>query len=305
MNNALELNSFFNSLVTSTFDGDNKSINGMYSIKGLFGFNYGTIKNLTIKGKIVEAYQVGALCFQNYGNIINCKNYVNVDTDNNSGGIVAVNRSIGIIRDSYNYGNVTGKDITIGGISGFNQGVITYCINKGTIRNTKYSYEGNTGGIAGSNGGEISYSYNNGNVYSDSNLCGGICGINNKVIKYCFNDGLVSSSYFFVGGICGYSYTNEGNISFCYNIGDIKGKNYTGGIIGNLKSGTSVKNCYSKCKIQASNAGGICGEKEEDSTILDCEWYSENVEYGIASLSSNENAVKNPNVYIPNVTDII
>ena len=161
------------------------------------------------------------------------------------GGIVGYNS--GVIENCYNTGLVS-PDISyayIGGIAGYNvNGTIKDCYNMGYIS----SYESDTyiGGIAGaSRFGTIINCYNTGSIVNTrrSNNVGGIAGHNdNSIIENCYNTGFISSIADYTGGITG---SNEGTITNCYNTGSI------------------FFDCYSFYYIgfQLSNpyAGGIAG----------------------------------------------
>ncbi|WP_124098483.1 GLUG motif-containing protein [Ruminococcus sp. Marseille-P6503] len=139
-----------------TFDGNNKTISGIYinngsaSYQGLFGNNSGTIQNVgVIDSYIKGSYNVGGVCGRSYGTISNC----------------------------YNAGTVSGKSVQVSGICGLSSGTINNCYNTGVV-----SGESNfVGGVCGANvaSSTISNSYNTGAV-SGNMYVGGICGENNN-----------------------------------------------------------------------------------------------------------------------------
>lgn len=110
------------------------------------------------------------------------------------------------------------------------------------------------GGIAGGNGGVttteavIEYCYNLGNITGtgeeDSGITysGGISGNNFDKINNCYNVGNIEVKYSNGGGIAGIL-VDDGEISNCYNIGEIKGNN-TGNIVGTANRRTKINNCY-------------------------------------------------------------
>ena len=101
-----------------TFDGNNYNLKNIYinieyeasqtySSCGLFSYNYGTIKNLTLaKGKIYSSNfnYTGGLVGSNFGTIINCTNQADVYSDSNVGGISG--RGAGVFEQCGNEGNI-------------------------------------------------------------------------------------------------------------------------------------------------------------------------------------------------------
>ena len=132
---------------------------------------------------------------------------------------------------------------------------------------------GYAGAICGTNYGLIENCYNqSGNIRGTSMYCGGIAGQNEGTIKECFNTGSVTSEYgSSIGGIAGYTHSG-GEIIDCFNIGDITGAWYVGGICGQLDGGT-VENCYGAGPATAtypgygSTANPVVGVRLGDYTV--------------------------------------
>ena len=171
------------------FNGDGKTISNLRlksGTGGLFGFNYGTIKNLTIKSdKLTEkaCTNQGAFVKENYGIIVSCLNYANTEGSYN-GGIASKNWKNAYIVACANFGNVsvTGNSGCVGGIVGSNlSGYIHSCYNKGTISG-KYA----VGGIAGE----------------------GASGSYQGIFINCYNAGVIDCTNVNYGGIAGYSFAN-------------------------------------------------------------------------------------------------
>ena len=131
----------YNGSFSGTFDGNGHTITigGISSsldfyYRGLFAkiASEGVVKNLIVKGFVdnseESASQVGAIAGANYGTIINCVSYADV----NSGGIL----------------NNNPKSHTTGGIAGVNGGTISYCLVSEKIMGSVWS--SGTGGIVGS-----------------------------------------------------------------------------------------------------------------------------------------------------------
>lgn len=149
-----------------TFDGGRHVVSGLYiasgSKLGLFGEigDKGTVKNVTVQGKITTASNHAAgIAGNNNGTIENCASAVGV--------------------------TCTGKFVYYhAGIAGENGGTIRGCVNRGAIS----GYQA-IGGIVGRNfGGTVESCYNTGAVTGSGKQIGGIVGQNR-------NGGLVKNTY--------------------------------------------------------------------------------------------------------------
>lgn len=190
-----------------------------------------------------------------------------ISTENNAGGIVAGTHSN----------------------SGINLEIYK-CENKAKVISEKRA----AGGIVG-NGSDIKVTncYNYGEVYShgtdrvstdyETGCAGGIVGTHCSDVQLCGNEGTVSSNIS-AGGIIGYKYSDF-NIVNCYNIGEINGTTYSGGIIGETKAGSgNIYNCYNTGSIYSdTNSGGVSGLIYYNTTahIYNC--------FNIGSVTGNQN----------------
>ena len=154
-----------------------------------------------------------------------------------------------------------------GGIAGYSDGTIRYCVNNATVNNNW-----SCGGIAGTVGtvgsGIVEFCANHGTVGGGSNcdLLGGIVGemTGEGVIFGCYNDGKVfSTDYDYIGGICGRVKLND-RIIGCINLGRVYGDDCIGGIAG---SGHVVKCLNAGVVTGDDEVGGIGGEAE---SAFDC-----------------------------------
>lgn len=267
------------------FDGQNHKIMGIYistdeKNQGLFGFNTGIIKRLTIEGEISSSDvctgavaglnggsitgvinnaticggdYLGGICGENSGEIISCTNNATITgietvTYNKIGGIAGYNRSRGSIKNCNNLGIINGNESEslisgVGGIVGYNEATVENCINNAKINNNN-----NTGGIIG------------------NNICGSI--------KNCTNNAeIIGEKY--IGGIIGYNnysknYPGYSLIYNCLNTGHIKStqtleESFAGGIVGyndvgNSEARSSIIKCQNDGLVEGSALiGGICG----------------------------------------------
>ena len=162
-------------------------------------------------------------------------------------------RNVGI-RDSYIRGAYY-----IGSICGSNEGgTIQNCDSTANVYGISY-----LGGICGCSEGDsiIENCYNTGYVYGANRSIGGICGDNSATLQRCSNVGNVKGKLY-VGGIVGQSY-GSGNtiwIKDCYNRGNVIGDTEKIGGIGGYIGRSLVENCYSQATVSGNtNVGGICG----------------------------------------------
>lgn len=148
--------------------------------------------------------------------------------------------------------------------------------NGHTISNISVNYDFDLVGLFGTNKGLIMNLAVNGEVTGEEYI-GGICAKNEGTIYSCSFDGEVRQSATTqrkgkVGGICG---TNYATISNCFNSADVSGKDYIGGICGEMcGKDPVVVYCVSVGKVSgftgSAIVGGICG-------------YGANVSYGGSS----------------------
>lgn len=246
------------------FDGNGKKITGLnvsYSgdFLGLFGYNLGTIKNLTVSGCVTntstskseehgDADFVGGVAGFNAGTMIDVDSNVVVDASgaNNVGGIAGFNTSgkwvdsrdvgdeegikktiagaEGIIQRCGNAGFVAGR-MKVGGIVGENAGTVEECYNKGTVVNMKTFGGSGVGGIAGRNG-------NNNTAYEVG------------IISKCYNAGTVVLDCYNTGK----EKDKDGNI--------IKTGRWAGGISGWVNDLSSIDDSYVCGKLDVEYAYG-------------------------------------------------
>lgn len=158
-------------------------VRGSDYIGGLVGMNElsGTISFCTSEGFISGTHFVGGVAGENRGNIENCRNEALVNTSNSDTQITVdsmenLNKIINLIKNGTDSGDEPYKDVTvsdIGGIAGNSIGIISRCINNGTIGYEHVGY--NIGGIAGRQSGYILGCSNNGKVLGRKDV-GGIVG---------------------------------------------------------------------------------------------------------------------------------
>lgn len=204
------------------------------------------------------------------------------DGNRNVGGICGYNA--GIIENCYNKGMVYGS-YNIGGICGHNgdSGTVTNCHNTGNISIGEY-----IGGVCGKNYGTIINCHNTGAV-TGSYYIGGVCGGSVGSITNCYNTSAVAGSYY-TGGVCGHN-SGSGTITNCHNTGATIGNPYGGGVCG-YNSGGIITSCYTTGEVSGEKIGGVCGFNR-NGTITSC--YYDNTVYtavdntsGVKGIATNQ-----------------
>lgn len=202
---------------TGTFDGNNKTIHGLY-INGTTGC-VGLFGCVGVNGKVI--------------NVTVADSYVSGNSD--VGGIYGLNTG-GTLQGCHNIGTVSGAS-HVGGVCGINKnsGTIQKCDNAGTVSGTEFF----VGGVCGTNddSATLEKSYNTGDV-SGNSYVGGVCGLNggNGTVNGCYNTGTVRGSY--SGSVCGANYSTVQN---CYYLGGTNSKAFGSGTGANCKSKNNLQ----------------------------------------------------------------
>ena len=248
-------------------------------------------------GVVQDCYNTGTLEGSSSASGINTNNYGKIKTCLNLGAVIAedkiseegsVIRGYGIcvmnvpgasLENCYSDSDVCPKEL-FGGNSyrpiAYKSGTSftgKFSGNGHTISNISVNYDDDLVGLFGTNKGLIMNLAVSGEVTGEEYI-GGICAKNEGTIYSCSFDGEVRQSATTqrkgkVGGICG---TNYATISNCFNSADVSGKDYIGGICGEMcGKDPVVVYCVSVGKVSgftgSAIVGGICG-------------YGANVSYG-------------------------
>jgi len=153
------------------------SVSGQLDVGGITGINSvtGVIKNCTVDGIVSGQEAVGGVAGYNLGQIEECDNnsYVNTDSSDpqlNLGGLSLIGEL-----DVTTGANTTASVIVtdIGGISGYNSGIVTNSRNHGAVGYPKVGY--NVGGICGRSSGYVSGCTNEGTIQGRKDV-GGVIG---------------------------------------------------------------------------------------------------------------------------------
>lgn len=221
-------------------DGGGHTVSRFYckatGTAALVAKNSGTVKNLTVSGKVVGGDNTAAIAAENTGIIESCTALVQITGGNYTAGIAAVNS--GTVRRCTNGGAVSGAQY-VGGVCGQNKGTKTAdalvedCVNTGMIRATGYML----GGIVGDNDGysddfaktTVRRCANSGHIIGTAAILrayvGGAVGRNNGTVNGLYNTGCVESLGGCVGGALGLNLTKAVKADI-YNVADVMGGDY-------------------------------------------------------------------------------
>ena len=163
--------------------------------------------------------------------------------------------------------NVHGTGDCIGGLVGFNHGIITACQVTGTVSGTHY-----VGGLAGNNyfSGSITMSHSMGVVSGNQNV-GGLVGMNDGSIATSYSTCSVNGNYC-VGGLVGRS---SSSIATSYSTGIVSGNESVGGLVGE-NYGSIVKSFWDMGTSGQTNSSGGTGltttEMQNVDTYINAGW---------------------------------
>jgi len=232
---------------TGTFDGNGHVIRNIINISnndyvGVFGYlgNGGCVKNLGVMDIEIQG-----------------RHYV--------GGLAGYSQNGAIIHSCFVTGKAKGAGNYIGGLVGWNGGVIHSCDTSSDV-----SGIGTIGGLAGCSLGMISFSHAAGAVNGSGSYAGGLVGQNSwGVIRSCFASGNVSGDSY-IGGLIGYS--GYGTIESCYATGTVTGRNFgAGGLVGGNYENGVITCCYAMGTVSGkSGVGGLAGGNYSNSLISSC-----------------------------------
>ena len=233
---------------------------------GLFGYiRAGTIENVQIvqsevpncsNQNILKRVSFQSSTVKKADDII-----IIIDDIESAGLLVGFNDDGGVIRNSSAIGRLGIERNHVGGLVGYNSGLIVQSYSDVSISSPRYA-----GGLTGGNSGEIINSGASGCV-STPGTAGGLTAYNTFNISNSYATGNVLGSI--AGGLVAYNLF--GSIITSYTLGEISGSgNASGGVAAfNL---AEIINSYSLSEFiessDAKNVGGITGINGEDGTII-------------------------------------
>ena len=226
--------------------------------------------------------------------VVNCYNTADINAGQYISGVQAYCAQTGLgwtlYKGCYNTGNITSTiketNIPFGGV--FTHVIagsqVIDCWNSGNIKTVGCNAAGGViGHYLGASGDNIERAllvkrcYNTGNVTTTASanmIVGGVMGFGNVVaLDSCWNSGTVTNANYTCGGIIGQiqNHSTMSYITNCYNLGNVKGGNWVGGIVGNAAFDQPIDNCWNAGTITAKNRfGGIIGYSANGAKINRC-----------------------------------
>lgn len=240
------------------------SVTGTGDEVGFFGhFAGGSIGGFAIRGSVSGDWNTGGVCGKlESGHISDVYSEVTITraTNDNCGGICGRVGYAGYVERCTQNARVTStsSEPDRGGIGGYCPGTIRWCVNMQTV-DSRWDY---VGGIAGHLvGGRIEYCANYGDVVggNDTESAGGIFGKGeqNAFVYACYNSGDIwSSGDDYIGGIGGRIVDDTPKVFRCVNLGDVQGRNYVGGVLGEGNCTACLNTGYVQGK---SKVGSVTG----------------------------------------------
>ena len=257
---------------TGTYDGSGFEIRNLWvagkESASLFGrVNNAKIKNILLLNVLVVSSSSGGM-----GGLIAIAQNMEEDSIYNCHVKGIINESVQSI---FRIGGIVGQCY-----SDFN--AINKCSFEGAIYGGNSSY---TGGIVGEARTSIKNSYAKGKIeisYSGSSTpdrIGGVIGElgKDKECSHCYSLVDINTNGELVGGLVG-STQDGATILKCWARGNVKGKNYVGGLVGRLYYvNNRVNMCYSTGKVEGSgsNVGGLVGNASNPAKVTNSVWDTE------------------------------
>ena len=284
---------------------NNKATESSASTGGVIGGNRSgqyTVTQLVNKGVVTGLTRVGGVIgTMNYtvdvtdrpdstvSNALNTGTVTNqgiptIDFLRHTGGIIGYQGEKQTLQDSHNEGTVTGKGY-VGGIAGYNEGIITSVSNSGEIKEIAGSSQAHVGGIAGYTymTSQIENVYNKGAVTGQCRVAG-IVARDTGSIKSAYNSGVVTANVISTGAVLAGGIVAEqdrsSQIENAYNTAAVtvsvnggSGVSFVGGIVGG--NAGSIKNIYNTGAITNKDkiTYGVIGTTSGSSHTLTNAYY--------------------------------
>ena len=201
-----------------------------------------------------------------------------VITDENGVGFIPIGRSSNDVEARFQ-GTFDGNDNGVKNIyvytannAGLFGGSYHATIKNLSVSGNITSTEKYAGGINGNGTWSSFYNcYNKANVKGKL-ATGGIDGHGSwgeATLENCINEGKIYSENNYAGGIAG---TYAGKISNCYNLGDVEGKGYSAGILGEAAGKVETTNCFNQGNVISTSivGGGIIADEYAETIVNNC-----------------------------------
>lgn len=253
--------------------------------------NYGTITGAGKLGGIAGSVAAGI-------QMDSCYNYADIKgTDVSVGGVIGICPSssdttiVVTMGHCANYANVSSAKTGLGGFAGemsVPAARVTDCHNEGSVSGgTNY-----VGGFAGKFSGKAYRCYNTGSVSASGYGVGGFAGISPGEIHECFNlgdvtaTGSAASGLANAGGLWGYGYPK---IYDSYNMGKVTANGKAGGLNGCSYDGAVVSNSYNAGQVVVNDSSMVANITTQNKGEIEVTgtYYDTWVNPGIASPVDN------------------
>ena len=263
---------FVTSIVDSAYHTDG-NINGRNYVGGLIGKSDSTITNSHSVGRVKGMGAVGGVA----GRAKSIVSAYHVSGDviglDGVGGVAGYVTSI--VDSTYHTdGNISGR-YYVGGLVGQSSSIIKNSYSEGNVSAVQ-----SVGGVVGYLYGSIDSSYHKSGDISGDGTVGGLAGrvlsVNdNSFVMNSYSEGNVTATGSDVGGLIGLAYGVNGNCLYMlfnsFSVGNVKGNNYVGGLIGRDSietrylgrtiPGLTIKKSYSQGRVEgAAYVGGLVGK---------------------------------------------
>ena len=151
------------------------TVEALTSTGGLVGANEktGVIENCRMSGTVTGQHYTGGVAGQNLGSIVRCVNSAAVNTTSQEVSTDISGLSVTSVTSIDSTTELINDYTDTGGIAGFSSGIISACMNRGTVGYEHMGY--NIGGIVGRQSGYVESCTNSGSVLGRKEV-GGIVG---------------------------------------------------------------------------------------------------------------------------------
>lgn len=249
------------------------------TVGGIIGSGDGRLVGCVNRGEVKGSGTVGGVAGF-ISRIDSCINYSEIYIEGSMVGGVA--GKVYKATNCYNYGKVSGNNYTGGVIGDVNSnGLVSYCSNHAPVHGMKQAY---TGGVTGdlSSGAAMDSCANYAPITANGTNSGYVGGVTggatngsvkaSRLVNYA-DVKVVGKNCYYVGGVAG---AFGGDLTECYNLGNVSSESYgTGGISGygsgkayNCVNLGNVETTYDDASKKYGNAGGIWGTG--GTGVFDC-----------------------------------
>jgi hypothetical protein len=249
-----------------------------FYVGGLVGYNDGgTIRNASVSGEVMGAYDVGLLTGRSSGLIEQSTTSGTViaektgdDSGGDIGGLVGRNEAGGLIKSSSSRASIQtkGSSDAIGGLVGIHDGRESRIVNSSATQTATISGDSAVGGLVGfTTNSTVTTSYATADVQGNESVGGIIGSQNNGTVTKSYATGNVSGDYGIGGLIGGHE---GGGVSASYATGSVSGIGNVGGLIGYTLTGyrAQITETYATGAVSGSQrTGGLLGRNYAGSRV--------------------------------------